>query len=385
MSWIMILLKREFRQFFSNRLVMAIFVGAPIIYGVLTAYVYIKGEPKEIKIIVVDEDGSPLSNQIIDALNDNEYLDIFQIHTSLEEVEDLVKIHDIAAVVTIPGQFESNIYGKKHPEIIVDINTSNIVSANYATRGIQHVLGTFNAGLEIVALQKGGMPAKIASDNYEAFLVSYARHYNETSNYMVFMWPGILATIVQQVFLLALALTFAREFEEKTFAMMLNYTKSAFSIILIKTIPFTVLGLGLWLGMGLLFPLFGIPLHGNFMLLNLAGAMFILAVIAIGICVSVFVPNQLQATEILMIIATPSFIISGFTWPLSQMPVWIQNIAYCIPLTHFLEAFRKITLYNAGFIHIWPQLVRLLTLMLTFYLMSLLGIWWKVKRVSKAK
>ncbi|NJN25964.1 MAG: ABC transporter permease [Cyclobacteriaceae bacterium] len=383
MNWIVILLKREFRLFFSNKLVMAIFIGAPVLYGVLTAYVYIKGEPKEISIIVVDEDASPLSENIREALHDNEYVDIFQIKSNQYGVEDAVKLHDIAAVITIPDHFESDIYSKKHPEIIVDINTSNIVSANYASRGIQHVLASYNAGIEIEALQKGGMPARQAQQHFEAFQVSYARHYNQTANYMVFLWPGILGTIIQQVFLLALALTFAREFEEQTFGIMLNYTKSAFGIILIKTVPFAILGLGLWVGMGLMFPLFGVPLQGSFLLLNLSGAVFILAIIAIGICVSVFVPNQLKATEVLMIIATPSFIISGFTWPLAQMPTWVQHIAYCIPLTHFLEAFRKITLYQAGLTHILPQMQRLLFLMFTFYFLSLAGIYWKIRQFRK--
>src|SRR5690606_28373595 len=57
----------------------------------------------------------------------------------------------------------------------------------------------------------------------------------------------------------------------------------------------------------------------------------------------------LKATEILMVIATPSFVLSGFTWPLSQMPVWIQYLAQVIPLTHFLEAYRIATIQNGGF------------------------------------
>ena len=52
------------------------------------------------------------------------------------------------------------------------------------------------------------------------------------------------------------------------------------------------------------------------------------------------IPNQLKATEVLMVIATPSFILSGFTWPLSQMPLWVQRVADVIPLTHFLKSFR---------------------------------------------
>ena len=382
MNWINTLLYREFKLFFSNKLVMAIFLGAPFLYGILTAHVYIKGKPDKLPVIIVNEDVSALSDQMIDAFEDNEYLAIYAIKNTHEHIEEIVKQNDIAAVITIPSHFESSIYQKKHPEINVDINTSNIVPANYASRGIQHVLGTFNAAIEIKALQKLGMPEKVSINNYEAFRVNYSRYYNQSANYMIFLWPGIIGTIIQQVFLIALALTFAREFEENTFGEMLKHTKSPFKIILIKTIPFLLLGLVVWFGLGMLYPIYKVPLHGNLMLLNLTGAIFILSIIAMGISVSILIPNQLKATEILMVIATPSFLISGFTWPLSQMPVWVQHIANCIPLTHFLQAYRKITLYEAGLEHIWPQLKILLILMLAFYLLSLVGIYWKIRKLK---
>lgn len=86
-----------------------------------------------------------------------------------------------------------------------------------------------------------------------------------------------------------------------------------------------------------------------------------------------------------MIVATPSFIISGFTWPLNQMPILVQHIARMIHLTIFLEAYRKITLYNGDIMTVWPQLQSLLALMLGFYFLSLTGIYWKIRQFKKAQ
>jgi ABC-2 type transport system permease protein len=100
----------------------------------------------------------------------------------------------------------------------------------------------------------------------------------------------------------------------------------------VKIIPYLIMSFGLW--MYWLFTLwFRIPFYDNLLPLTFV-AVFVISVSFIGVLVSILVPNQLKATEILMVIATPSFILSGFTWPLSQMPVWVQAISNVIPLTH---------------------------------------------------
>jgi ABC-2 type transport system permease protein len=91
-----------------------------------------------------------------------------------------------------------------------------------------------------------------------------------------------------------------------------------------KIIPYLIMSFGLWIMYWLFTLWFRIPFYDN--LLPVCGRS-IRNFCFIGVLVSILVPNQLKATEILMVIATPSFILSGFTWPLSQMPVWVQAIS----------------------------------------------------------
>jgi ABC-2 type transport system permease protein len=74
----------------------------------------------------------------------------------------------------------------------------------------------------------------------------------------------------------------------------------------------------------------------------------VLAASALGILVSAALPNQLKATEVLMVVATPAFVLSGFTYPLSQMPEAIQKVAQCLPLTPFLEIYRVVGIMGAS-------------------------------------
>jgi ABC-2 type transport system permease protein len=94
----------------------------------------------------------------------------------------------------------------------------------------------------------------------------------------------------------------------------------------VKIIPYLIMSFGLWIMYWLFTLWFRIPFYDN-LLPHVCGRVFVISVSFIGVLVSILVPNQLKATEILMVIATPSFILSGFTWPLSQMPVWVQAIS----------------------------------------------------------
>src|SRR6476646_1341727 len=131
------LLKAEFRRIFSNNVLVAIFFGAPILYGVMFANVYKKGKITDMPIVVIDEDNSPLSGKIIDALGDNESLRIVKVQYAADNIAREMITKDYVSVITIPDGFESAVLQRRYPELQVDINLANLVPANFATRSIQ--------------------------------------------------------------------------------------------------------------------------------------------------------------------------------------------------------------------------------------------------------
>lgn len=364
------LLKREFLLFSSNSVILAIFIGAPLLYGLLLGAVYKKGKVNHLPVLVIDLDDSPMSQTVIEMIEDNEVIDGIILH-SQEGLKSQIMHNEISAIVTIPERFEANILQKRHPEIQVEINTANILTANYAAKALQIVLGTLNAGMEIEGIKKQGIPEATAKEQYEMFGVNYARFYNSSANYMTFLWPGVLGTIIQQVFMLALALSFAREFEEKTFySEFMPRAKNVWNAMLLKSLPFWIMGVGIVALLGLMFPMFRVPLEVDTPAMLVLLSVFIVSVTFLGIVFSIAIPSQLKATEFLMVVATPSFILSGFTWPLSQMPSFIVALSDIIPLTHFLEALRKVMLYQAELGDIQEEIRALVILSLAFILLS---------------
>ncbi|MET3732901.1 ABC transporter permease [Moheibacter stercoris] len=377
------LLKREFKLFWDNKVLRLLFFGAPLLYGILIGYVYSKGKVTDLPIIVVDEDRSAMSVKAIDMMQDNEVLSIASLQFNTANLDRLMVEKSAACVVMIPKGFEKDILTKQYPEITTIVNTSNVLTANYASGALQLVLGTLKAGVQIETLRKQGVPENLVMSQYEPFKTTFVKKNNRATNYMYFLWPGVLATVLQQVLLLGLALSFASEFESGSFKELVLKTRSTFSLIMVKLIPYLIMSFAIWLMYWGFTFWFRIPFFENLGELTLVAGIFVLAVSFIGILVSILIPNQLKATEILMVVATPSFMISGFTWPLSQMPEFIQAIAQGIPLTHFLPAFRILIIEKGSFDLTYPYILNLGIISIIGFVLSFIALHIKKRKVLK--
>lgn len=379
------LLGREFKLFWGNKILRLLFIGAPILYAILLGFVYGKGKVTDLPIIVVDQDRSSLTHKAIEMMNDNEVLSIAEVRFDMHGLQEASIKKQAACIVVFPKDFEKDILTKRYPEVTTIVNTANVLTANYASTALQIVLGTLKVGTQLETLRKQGVPEAVLMSQYEPFKTSFVKQNNRATNYMYFLWPGILATVLQQVLLLGLALSFASEFENGTFKDLIAQTKNTFMLIMVKVFPYLIMSVGIWaMYWGFTF-FFKIPYNANFSKLTLIAGLFVTSVSFIGILVSIVLPNQLKATEVLMVIATPSFILSGFTWPLSQMPEWIQYIASCIPLTHFLAAFRILMVEN-GSVHLtYPYIINMLIIAAVTFSLAWIILEIKVRRFKVAE
>lgn len=377
------LLKREFKLFWGNKVLRLLFFGAPLLYGILIGYVYSKGKVTDLPIIVVDEDRSDMSAKAIEMMQDNEVLSIASLQFNTANLDRLMIENSAACVVLIPKGFEKDILTKQYPEITTIVNTSNVLTANYASGALQLVLGTLKAGVQIETLRKQGVPENLVMSQYEPFKTTFVKKNNRATNYMYFLWPGVLATVLQQLLLLGLALSFASEFESGSFKELVLKTRSTFSLIMVKLIPYLIMSFLVWLMYWGFTFWFRIPFFENLGNLTLVAGIFVLAVSFIGILVSILIPNQLKATEVLMVVATPSFMISGFTWPLNQMPEFVQVIAQIIPLTHFLPAFRILIIEKGSFDLTYPYILNLAIISIIGFVLSFIALHIKKRKVLK--
>ena len=384
MKQINYLLKREFRLFFTNKTMLSVFFMAPVFYALLIGFTYQSGKVENIPVILVNHDNTPLSNQVVEMLQDSKTLKILNYISEPANLKDETIKTEAAAVIVIPERFEAMMLQKKYPEVNVYVNTSNVLTANFATKAIQQILGTFSAGAEIKALQKKGMNADIAKTQFEPFKANYITLFNTTSNYLIFMWPAMMAVVLQQVILLAMAVTFSEEFKRESFLKdFAGKEKYAIVVMTIKCLPIWIFANFNILFFYLCSLYFKIPAPdhiGNFFLLTAA---FVIAATNLGVLVSILVPDALKATQILMVIASPVFIISGFTWPSYAMPEFIKSFTAIIPLTPYLEALKIMVVQNGSDFLTKKHLVHLLILGWVYFILGWVALKIKIHFLMK--
>ena len=379
------LLRIEFKRIFSNSVLLAIFIGAPIFYGVLFGYVYKQAKVINLPIVIIDEDHSPMSDKIIEAFEDNEALLVSDIRYTAGNILDEMPVKQFDAVITLPTNFEADILQKRHPEIRVDLNMANILNANTASKNIQAVLMTLNAGIEIEGLKKSGLHPTQAAASYESFKINFNKLYNSSGNYINFMLPGLLIAIMQQIIFLAMALVFARDFEDGHFGVLVKKSKSSLYHIALKSTPFIIMIPIMWFFISLLFDYFRIDADIYNLPMLLFTTTLTMASMCIGMLFSIAIPSQLKATELLMVISTPAFILSGFTWPTLAFPDAIANVAKCIPSTQFLSGFRKIAFYGGDVSSIKSEVNTLLMICCVSFVVLALLLQFKIYLFSKKR
>ena len=384
MKQIRYLLRREFRLFFTNRTMLSVFFLAPVFYALLIGFTYKSGKVENIPVIVVNHDQTPLSNQLLEMLQDSKTLKILNYIDEPANLKDETIKREAAAVIVIPERFEAMMLQKKYPEVNVYVNTSNVLTANFATKAIQVTLGTFSAGAEIKALQKKGMNFDQAKSQFEPFKANYITLFNTTSNYLIFMWPAMMAVVLQQVILLAMAVTFSEEFKRESFINdFAGKEKYAIFVMAIKCLPIWIFANFNILFFYLCSLYFKIPVPDNLWNFFLITAAFVVAASNLGVLVSILVPDALKATQILMVIASPAFIISGFTWPSYAMPEFIKNFTSIIPLTPYLEALKIMLVQKGSDVLTKKYLVHLLILGGVYFILGWIALKIKIHFLFK--
>ncbi|MDL1913032.1 MAG: ABC transporter permease [Bergeyella sp.] len=382
MKKIIQLIIREFRLFFGNDVLCILFIGAPILYGVLVGNVYKKGKVTDLPVVVVDEDRSITSQKLIQMFEENEVIKVVRVLGDRQNSQKIASENGSSSVVIVPKDFESAVLTKRYPEITVFVDASNTLTANFASNAINVCVSVLKAGIQIETLKKQGLPEAVAYSQFEPFKLTFVKQNIRSGNYLYFMLPGVLLTVFQQVLLLGLALSFSSEFEKNTFKDLVRRVSNPFLLIMVKVIPYALMSIGIvaiYYGFSLYYKL---PLYSEVWPFVLSTTVFIFSVCFLGILGSLLFPTQLKATEVLMVVATPSFILSGFTWPLSQMPAWVQKIASVIPLTHYLEIYRILFVEHGGSSRIKSPLNSLFLIGGFCFFLAFVVLWIRIRKIN---
>ncbi len=341
-----ILLEKEFRQIFRDPSILRLIFMMPIVQLIVMPLAA-DYEVKNVRLCIVDFDRSSYSQRLINKITATDYFQLVDYTDSYEKA--LVYVEDDKAdlVLQIPSSFEKQVIKEDKSTLFMSLNAINGVKANLGGAYLRSIIADFNreARLDWLQLPRfSPQPTiKISSINW----------FNPTMNYQVFMVPGILVILVTMVGAFLAALNIVKEKEVGTIEQINVTPIKKYQFILGKLIPFWVLGLMI-LTIGLIISrvIYGITPVGSLLTIYVFAAVYLLAVLGMGLLVSTFANTQQQAMLLSFFFMMIFILLGGLYTSIDSMPPWAQISTKFNPVAYFIEVMRMVVLKGSTLIDI---------------------------------
>jgi ABC-2 type transport system permease protein len=254
--------------------------------------------------------------------------------------------------LVIPGDFSAGIKKGRQVAIQVIFDGSDSNTATLAMGYLKAVIAGFDMGIQEKRLERAGL--KMVDMPLEGRVRVWFNSELKSRNFII---PGLTGVIMMAVCALMTALSVSREKETGTLEQLISTPISSMELLLGKLLPYVVVGLidlALVVGAGVL--IFGVPFRGSYLHLLVISLVFLTGTLSWGLFVSVISKSQLQASQIVVLSAfLPSFLLSGFIYPIENMPAALQAVTFIVPARYFVEILKGIFLQGVGFSVLWPQ------------------------------
>jgi ABC-2 type transport system permease protein len=325
------------------------------------------------RIAWMDMDRTPASRDLGSAFAASRYFEVVAIPRSEGQVQELMDRSRVQAVIRVLPGFARDIERGETAGVQVLVegtnsNTASLVSnyANLVVAGYAARVSADQQGRKVMARSPAG-PVSGALPSVASQSRVWFNPELRSRNYFV---PGTVVNILMNVTLMLTALGLVREKEIGTMEQLMVTPIRPVELMIGKMIPFALVGLvDLILVTTLAVVLFQVPLRGSLPLLLISSLLFLMSSLGIGLFISTISQTQPQAMISSFFFSMPAFMLSGFTFPIQNMPASIQALSYLNPVRYFMEIVRGIFLKGSGISALWPQM-----LVLGVYGVAILGL-----------
>ncbi|HAA83545.1 ABC transporter permease [Thermodesulfobacterium sp.] len=355
--------KKEFTELIKDKLYLTFVFVVPVIVMFLLGYglnLDVKGLP----VAFLDYDRSKLSRDYIDSFVNSEYFKLYTLVNNYKEAEGLLNSAKVRAVVIIPPDFSQKLYKKEKTEVQVLIDGTYPSRAEVVKGYISTINTLFNQKL-------------LGNQNSLKFPIELEIRawYNPALESKNFIMPGMLVTTLCFYPVLLSCLVVVRE---KEFGSIFNYYTSPakrWEIIFGKAIPYVFVCFLTYL---ILFAItvfiFQTKFIGNFIVLSLASILYLFCTVGLGLFISTITKTQITAMLLAFITTViPTYLYSGFLYPVSSMEFSGKLVSRVIPATYFLDIVRGIYLKGLPFHYFIPNILSLFLYASVVYLATILN------------
>ena len=348
------ILRKEFRQIFRDPSILRVILIMPVIQLLILPWAA-DYEIKNIKLAVVDHDHSEYSRQLINKITASRYFLLTDYSSSYEHSLEQVEKDKADLVLEIPEHFEKDLVKEDEAKLFLAVNAINGVKAGLGSAYLQNIIQDFNGEVRMQWIQ---FPRFSPETNIE---VVSSNWFNPLMNYKIFMVPGILVLLLTMVGANLTSINIVKEKEIGTIEQINVTPIKKYHFILGKLIPFWVLGLLVFsIGFTIAWLVYGIVPVGSFLTIYVFAAIYLFAVLGLGLLISTYANNQQQSVLISFFIMIIFVLLGGLYTSIDSMPYWAQIITKFNPVSYFIDVIRLVVLKGSGLADIKYQLLTIL-------------------------
>lgn len=338
MKQLLAFVKKEFYHVFRDRKTLLMLFGMPIVQILLFGFA-LTTEVKNSKIAIVDYAKDNTTREIIDRIDASEYFDIEASLLSETMIMDAFKKGTIRAAIIFPENFATDLMHLNEAQIQIIADASDINTANTVTVYLSSIIADYQKEL----LVANAVPLSITPEVRMLYNPELKGEYT--------FIPGMMAMILMLICVMMTSIAIVREKEMGTMEILLVSPFRPAMVIIAKFIPYMVISLVNVTSILLLSVLFlHFPIKGSLLLLYAESLLFIITSLAIGLLISIFAKSQQTAMfGSIMITMLPTLLLSGFMFPLENMPLPLQVMSNAVPSKWFFIIAKSIMVKGSGF------------------------------------
>jgi len=315
------------------------------------------------------DSSSQVTREFLLNFQNSKYFKIIGYTDNYRDIQRKIDNGQTMMALVIPKDFSHYIQsGKPAPlQLIVDGSDAN--TATIAMGYVRSVVSKYNIDL------LGSVFAEHGLDLVKSVNVHPRIWFNMGLVSTWFIVPGVIAMIIMIISGLLISVTIAREWERGTMEQLISTPVKGYELIIGKFIPYFVIAFfDLTVGVVMAQLLFGVPFRGSYLLLIILSSLFITGALAQGILISVASRTQLMASQLASISTLiPTMLLSGFIYPIFNMPKFIQVFTYLIPARYYITVLRDLFLKGNGLVTIWDETILLFLFAGLMFILAIRG------------
>jgi ABC-2 type transport system permease protein len=337
---ILAMMRKEVIQIWRDPRSLLIIFAMPLVQLVIYGY-GVNLDIKHIPLCVYDRDATQTSQDLLKHFQATDYFKVVHVAQNYRDVIQQIDRGACTVAMVVPPQFSEDLHshGQSSLQALLDASDSNTASIGmgYALSIVQ----AYSQGIQIEAQQRNGLPPATANVTYQP-----RTWFNEDLESEANIVPGVVAMVMAVVGAFLTSLTMAREWERGTMEQLIATPVRKLEIQMGKLIPYFIIGMmdtALCAGAAVWW--FGVPFRGSWTTLFACSALFLIVVLSVGYLFSVTAKSQLAASQFaLLVTLLPTFLLSGFIFPIDQMPVFVQWITRLLPARYYVSILRSLFL-----------------------------------------